>query len=99
MSDLDLNRLLQGHVVLSALAAFSDVPAWNLPLALVGLVLVPQLGDGHGAESVRQFVLALGGSVLLDVVWFVSHSTHGFVRLVILLNWLLKVRFLPLPSV
>jgi len=54
MSDLDLNRLLQGHVVLSALAAFDNVPAWNLPLSLVGLVVVPQLADGQGAESVRQ---------------------------------------------
>ncbi|GAA5834319.1 hypothetical protein JCM9279_004283 [Rhodotorula babjevae] len=90
MSDLDVNRLLQGHVVLSALAAFDNVPAWNLPLSLVGLVVVPQLADGHGAESARQFVLALGGSVLLDFVWFVTHSTHGFVRVAIFLNWLLK---------
>ncbi|GAA5914783.1 hypothetical protein JCM8208_005701 [Rhodotorula glutinis] len=90
MSDLDLNRLLQGHVVLSALAAFDNVPAWNLPLALVGLVVVPQLADGQGAESTRQFVLALGGSILLDFVWFVTHSTHGFVRIAIFLNWLLK---------
>ncbi|BGP36705.1 hypothetical protein JCM10449v2_000606 [Rhodotorula kratochvilovae] len=91
MSDLDLTRLLQGHVVLSALAAFSNAPAWNVPLAVVGLVVVPQLGEGHGAESVRQFVLALGGSLFLDFIWFVQNSTHGLVRVLILLNWLLKI--------
>ncbi|GAA5820085.1 hypothetical protein JCM3770_003346 [Rhodotorula araucariae] len=91
MSDLDLTRLLQGHVALSALAAFSNAPAWNVPLALVGLVVVPQLADGHGPESVRQFVLALGGSLVLDFVWFLQNSTHGLVRVLILLNWLLKI--------
>lgn len=38
-----------------------------------------------------QFIAVLGGSFLLDVVWFVSNSTHGFARLLILLNLLLKV--------
>ncbi|GAA5995007.1 uncharacterized protein JCM10292_004483 [Rhodotorula paludigena] len=91
MSDLDLNRLVQAQVILTSVAALSNVPAWNVPLAIVGLVVVPGLSEGGGAESVRQWVLALGGSVLLDFIWFVGNSTHGLARVLIIVNWLLKI--------
>ncbi|BGP21741.1 hypothetical protein Rt10032_c01g0440 [Rhodotorula toruloides] len=91
MSDLDLTRLLQGHTILSCVAALSDAPVWNPAISIVGLMVVARMDEGaSAAETVRQFVAVLGGSIFLDFLWFVSNSTHGLVRVLIMVNWLLK---------
>ncbi|GAA6001920.1 hypothetical protein JCM10207_002380 [Rhodosporidiobolus poonsookiae] len=85
----DLSKLLFGHVVLSSLAALSNAPAWDIPVALYGLAIQP-LDGPHAGETGRTFVAVTGLSFILDLVWFVSNSTHGFARILILLNFLLK---------
>lgn len=55
MSDLDLTRLLQGHTILSCIAALSDAPAWNPAISIVGLMVVQRMDEGaSAAETVRQ---------------------------------------------
>ncbi|GAA5835193.1 hypothetical protein JCM11251_006640 [Rhodosporidiobolus azoricus] len=89
MADLDPSLLLRAHTLLSGLAALSSAPIWNIPVSLYGLAVIHQEGAQAG-EAVRTFIAVLGGSFLLDVIWFVSNSTHGLARLVVLLNLLLK---------
>ncbi|GAA5849967.1 hypothetical protein JCM8547_000966 [Rhodosporidiobolus lusitaniae] len=90
LSSLDLTSLLVGHTALTLLASLSSSPAWNVPLALYGLVTVQRLDGANGAEAARTFVAVTGASMLLDFIWFVSNSTHGLARILILLNFFLK---------
>ncbi|GAA5904319.1 hypothetical protein JCM6882_003195 [Rhodosporidiobolus microsporus] len=89
MADLDPSLLLRGHALLSALSAFSSSPLWNVPVSLYGLAVIHQDGAQAG-EALRTFIAVLGGSFVLDFVWFVTNSTHGLARVLILFNFLLK---------
>ncbi|GAA5920773.1 hypothetical protein JCM1841_004182 [Sporobolomyces salmonicolor] len=89
LQSLDVSRLLLGHAVLSGIAALWNAPPWNVPIALYGLVTV-QLDGANSAEAIRtetQFVLVLGGSFLLDLLWLVGPGEWG---VLIFLNLLLK---------
>ncbi|GAA6032836.1 hypothetical protein JCM8097_000820 [Rhodosporidiobolus ruineniae] len=86
----DVSRLLVAHTALSGLASLSNAPVWDIPVALYGLVTVQNLDGPNGADAARTFIAIFAGSLALDLIWFVSNSTHGLARLLLLLNILLK---------
>ncbi|GAA6010489.1 hypothetical protein JCM11491_006963 [Sporobolomyces phaffii] len=87
LPSFDLSRLLVGHTVLSSLAALysNDVPQWNIPLALYGLVTVKSAQVT--SEALSTFLLLFGGSVFLDLGRLVFGGGFQFF---FFLNFLLK---------
>ncbi|GAA5870002.1 hypothetical protein JCM16303_001869 [Sporobolomyces ruberrimus] len=87
LPSFDLSRLLIGHAVLSSLAALysNEVPQWNIPLALYGLVVVQSVQVT--SESLSTFLLLFGGSLFLDAGRLVFGGSFQFF---FFLNFLLK---------
>lgn len=85
-----MNKLLQGHAVLSLTAAFSNSPFYNLPLALYGLTLVSTSRTDDDGESLRNFSGLYGLSFLMDFFWLLQNSTNWLVWFLIVANFLLK---------
>ncbi|KIJ68444.1 hypothetical protein HYDPIDRAFT_106639 [Hydnomerulius pinastri MD-312] len=85
---LDPGKLVLGGTALSFVTSPFWAPGYNLPIFLFG-TFVHESSDA--VQSLRVFTGLLTASILFDIIWMFNNEQSGFIRMLTILLWLLKI--------
>ncbi|KAF7306932.1 hypothetical protein MIND_00485800 [Mycena indigotica] len=92
VQNLDPSKLLLGLTALSFVTSPFQAPPYNLPIMLFGSLAQQQDANMNSDNQASQtFAGLLGGSIVFDIIWMTSNSQNVFIRLLTVLQLLLKV--------
>jgi len=85
---LDPGKLVLTGAVLSFIISPFSAPSYNLPIFLFG-ALVHE--NNEAIQSLKLFSGILTGSILFDIIWVFNNEHSGFIKLLLILLWVLKI--------
>ncbi|KAG6332361.1 hypothetical protein ID866_6726 [Astraeus odoratus] len=85
---LDPGKLVLAGTVLSFVMSPFSAPAYNLPIFLFGTIAQE---NSDAVQSLRVFTGCLTVSILYDLIWMFTNEQSGFIRLLSIMLFLLKL--------
>ncbi|KAF8919571.1 hypothetical protein CPB85DRAFT_1277173 [Mucidula mucida] len=88
---LDPSKLVLAGTVLSFVIAPFTAPTYNLPIFLFGTYAQE---NTEAVASLQTFTGLVGGSLLWDIIWMSRNDQNGFIKLLTILLFFVKVAML-----